>query len=98
MKYLEEVKKLNGKFKGINALYKKAQKAKEEADKFDPYKVLGVDRQATTAEINKKYRKFALQYHPDKYNGDMSEEEVKDKFNEYTRAKEILTDDGISSL
>ena len=32
----------------------------------DFYAILGVKKNATTAEIKKAYRKLSLQYHPDK--------------------------------
>lgn len=32
----------------------------------DPYKVLGVRRSATEAEIKRAYRELALKWHPDK--------------------------------
>ncbi len=55
---------------------------------MDPYKSLGVDKNATEAEIKKAYRKLALKYHPDKGGGKESE----DKFKEATAAYEILGD------
>ena len=34
---------------------------------LNPYKVLGVSKDATDAEIKKRYRKLCLKYHPDKH-------------------------------
>lgn len=43
------------------------------------YKILGVGRKASDAEIKKAYKKLSKQYHPDKKGGD------KDKFVEVAR-------------
>jgi preprotein translocase subunit Sec63 len=32
----------------------------------DPYKLLGISRDVTDAEVRKAYRRAALKYHPDK--------------------------------
>ena len=32
----------------------------------DPYKVLGVDRKASAADIKRAYKKLAVEWHPDK--------------------------------
>lgn len=55
----------------------------------DYYKVLGVDRTATPADIKKAYRKLALKYHPDKTRGDKAAEE---KFKDINEANEVLSD------
>ena len=57
--------------------------------KRDYYEVLGVDRNATEADLKKAYRKLALQFHPDRNPGDAEAEE---KFKEATEAYEVLSD------
>ncbi len=56
----------------------------------DYYEVLGLDRNASSEEIKKNYRKLARQYHPDKNPGDKSSEA---KFKEVQEAYDILSDD-----
>ena len=55
----------------------------------DYYKILGVARDASQAEIKKKYRKLAAKYHPDKNPDDPSSEK---KFKELGEANEVLKD------
>lgn len=56
---------------------------------MDPYKVLGLDRNASENDIKKAYHKLVMQYHPDKNPGDKKAEE---KFKEVNNAYEILKD------
>jgi molecular chaperone DnaJ len=58
--------------------------------KEDYYKVLGVAKNATAAEIKKAYRKLAMQYHPDKNPGDKSAEE---QFKKIGEANDVLSDE-----
>ncbi|MGH2841421.1 MAG: molecular chaperone DnaJ [Solirubrobacteraceae bacterium] len=55
----------------------------------DHYKVLGVERKATAAEIKKAYRKLARQYHPDRNPGDAKAEE---RFKQISQAHDVLGD------
>ena len=55
----------------------------------DYYKILGVEKNATAAEIKKAYRKLALKYHPDKTHGDKA---LEDKFKKISEAYAVLSD------
>lgn len=63
--------------------------------KRDYYEVLGVDKNASAADIKKAYRKIAIKYHPDRQ-GDKSEaekQEAEEKFKEAAEAYSVLSDD-----
>lgn len=57
--------------------------------KKDFYQTLGVTKSASPDEIKKAYRKLAMQYHPDKNQGNKKAEE---KFKEISEAYEVLSD------
>ncbi|HET8934443.1 MAG TPA: DnaJ domain-containing protein, partial [Polyangiales bacterium] len=51
----------------------------------DFYKILGVSRTASEAEIRKAYKALARKYHPDKNQGDKAAEE---KFKDISHARD----------
>eukprot|EP00931_Biecheleriopsis_adriatica_P046686 TRINITY_DN26832_c0_g1_i1.p1 TRINITY_DN26832_c0_g1~~TRINITY_DN26832_c0_g1_i1.p1 ORF type:complete len:412 (-),score=103.61 TRINITY_DN26832_c0_g1_i1:193-1428(-) len=57
----------------------------------DPYRTLGVDRNASDEEIKKAYRKQAMKWHPDRQPPE-KREEAQQKFSEAANAYEILSD------
>lgn len=54
----------------------------------DYYKILGVPREASAAEIKRAYRKLAREFHPDKNKAKGAE----DKFKSINEANEVLSD------
>src|ERR1700722_15136225 len=54
----------------------------------DYYKILGVGKNASDAEIKKAYRKLARKYHPDQNHGDKQAEE---RFTEISQAHNGLS-------
>jgi DnaJ-class molecular chaperone len=52
------------------------------------YALLGVQRDATEADIKKAYRKLAMEYHPDRN----AEPSAEARFKEITEAYEVLRD------
>ncbi len=57
--------------------------------KRDYYEVLGVNRDATNADIKKAYRQLALKFHPDRNPGDKAAE---DQFKEAAEAYDVISD------
>lgn len=55
----------------------------------DYYQILGIDKKASEEDIKKAYRKKAMEFHPDRNNGDKIAEQ---KFKEVVQAYEILSD------
>lgn len=58
--------------------------------KEDYYKLLGVDKNASDAEIKKSYRSKAMKYHPDR--NKENPEEAEAKFKQVKEAYEVLSD------
>ena len=56
----------------------------------DPYKTLGVSRDATDEEIKKAYRALAKKYHPDNYQDSALAELAAEKMKEINEAYDII--------
>ncbi|KAI5191037.1 DnaJ-like protein subfamily B member 4 [Nematocida sp. AWRm77] len=63
-------------------------------EKVDLYKVLGVERSASEAEISKAYKTLAKRYHPDMHTNkpEKDRQKAEEKFKEISNAYEILVD------
>ena len=57
------------------------------SDKRDYYEVLGIERNASAADIKRAYRKLAMKHHPDQNPGD---ETAEGKFKEAAEAYDVL--------
>lgn len=61
------------------------------ATNTDYYDILGVSKDASPEEVKKAYRKMAVQWHPDKHQGD-DKEAAEKRFKEINEAYQILSD------
>lgn len=57
----------------------------------DYYEVLGVSRSASQEDIRKAYRKLAMEWHPDRHQGE-SKEAAETRFKQISEAHEVLSD------
>ena len=57
----------------------------------DYYEVLGVERNASQEDLRKAYRKLAMEWHPDRHQGD-AKETAEAKFKQISEAHEVLSD------
>ncbi|CAN1805462.1 DnaJ protein P58IPK homolog [Linum perenne] len=77
--------------RNIREALMRAEKALKMSKRKDWYKILGVSKTASIAEIKRAYKKLALQWHPDK--NVENREEAENKFREIAAAYEVLGDD-----
>lgn len=88
---MNKVKELEPDNRDINKQIKDLQKMVKQAKRKDYYKILGVDKNASTEDIEKAYKKVAFQNHPDRFPPEEKEERTKN-FHDIGEAKSILTD------
>nr|AZL94182.1 DJP1-like protein [Cardiosporidium cionae] len=58
----------------------------------DFYKILGVSKTATDAELKKAYRTLALKWHPDKHADPHEKQQAEVKFKDISEAFDVLSD------
>lgn len=89
---IDDLKAVQEEFPDDPQIAQDIQNAEREiklASRKDWYKILGVDRNAETKDIERAYKKKAAVLHPDKTGGDKEKEA---QFKEVLAAKEILSD------
>ncbi|PYH43189.1 J domain-containing protein, partial [Aspergillus saccharolyticus JOP 1030-1] len=60
---------------------------------IDPYVVLGVQKDATLADIKSAHRKLVLKCHPDKIKDESQRSQAQDEFQKVQQAYELLSDE-----
>jgi DnaJ family protein C protein 3 len=88
---LDAAKEEHGQDRKLQKLLNEAHTLLRRSKSKDYYKVLGVSRDADERDIKKAYRRMTKQYHPDKYRGDLSAEEVQKKMSAINEAYEVLS-------
>lgn len=76
----------------VHQAFQRLDRKEKMALRTDYYKVMGVPKDVTTAQLKKAYRKLALANHPDKH-PDSEKEIYEKKFQEITEAYEVLSDE-----
>ena len=64
----------------------------------DYYRLLGVRRDATKAQIRSAFKKLSLKYHPDKNKNKKNPEKAKEMFIKIANAYEVLNDDKLRQI
>ena len=64
----------------------------------DYYRLLGVNRDASKAEIRRAFKKLSLKYHPDKNKNKKNPEKAKEMFIKIANAYEVLNDDKLRQI
>lgn len=91
IKVFQEAQNKDQESRRIRDGMNRAQKLKKQSERRDYYKILGVQRTASKKQILKAYKKLAMKWHPDKYDGE-DKKAAEKKFIDIAAAKEVLTD------
>lgn len=63
----------------------------------DPYRVLGINRNASEAQIKEAYRDLAKKFHPDNFSDPNAKQLAEEKMSEINRAYDDITSGNVSS-
>lgn len=85
----------NQNHQGAHQKLQRAQQLLKQSEQKDYYKILGLTRQASKADVKKAFRKLALQYHPDKQQTEDERKVAEEKFKEIGEAYEVLFDEEV---
>jgi DnaJ family protein C protein 3 len=91
VRVLEAAQEAHSQDMRINQKLQEAHTLLRRSKTKDYYKVLGVSHDAGEREIKRAYRKLTKQYHPDKYRGDLTPDEVQKKQSSINEAYEVLS-------
>ena len=90
---LSKAKELDPRNTKIDGYMNEANQKAEQARNRDYYQILGINRNATAAEIKKAYRKLALKYHPDRNSeSEQTKKVAQRKFQDVSDAYSVLSD------
>ena len=90
---LSKAKELDPRNTKIDGYMNEANQKSEKARNRDYYQILGINRNATQADIKKAYRKLALKYHPDRNSeSEQTKKVAQRKFQDVSDAYSVLSD------
>jgi DnaJ family protein C protein 7 len=89
----QKVKDNDPSNKDIHKLLEDSKKEEAKAKKRDYYKILDIDRNASTDDIRKAYKKLALKWHPDRNSESEESKKMAEKmFRDINDAYSVLSD------
>ena len=92
LRYLRKAHESSNGDRNIENDIRQAEAALKQSKQKDYYKILGVSRRAKAKEIKKAYREKALEWHPDKHQGEGEKEKAEKQFQLVAEAYEVLSD------
>lgn len=93
----QQAHQIDGTNRRVSEGFQRATRLLRNSKRKDYYKILGVPRDASKRDIKKAFRKLALEWHPDKYQGD-DLQKAENRMADINAAYEILSDDGKKTL